>query len=440
MVIATCDNVPVMVTQPLPLIPVSDLQLGHFVLLDLGWMDHPFPRSSFRITSERQIETIRALGLTRVRIDPERSDLPLSEATPSASAAPPALAQTGAETPADTAARQRAQALAEQRRALQRCERQYHEGARRYRSLLDDMERDPAAAGQQAQALVGTMLSEIQGHGESAIRLLSDVQGERAAQHAMNVTVLALLLGRALGMDDDELQTLGLAAFVHDIGKTRLPDLVRHKDEAFTAAQLKAYQEHVAHGVGLARAMGLGPAVLQAMAQHHEAADGSGFPRGCRGDEMSRCAHVLALINRYDGLCNPLHPARALTPHEALSLLFATQKARFDRVTLNAFIRMVGVYPPGCIVQLSDGRYAVVQAVNSARPLKPRVLVHDPRTPRSEALLLDLQAEPSLSIQRSLRADQLPRAALDYLEPRPRYCYFFERAVRPDDGPTETAA
>ena len=153
---------------------------------------------------------------------------------------------------------------------------------------------------------------------------------------------------------------------------------------------------------------------------------------------MSRCARVLALINRHDGLCNPLNPARALTPHESLSLLFATQKARFDPVTLNAFIRMMGVYPPGSIVQLSDGRFALVQAVNSARPLKPRVLVHDPRTPRSEALLLDLQAEPSLSIQRSLRADQLPRAALDYLEPRPRYCYFFERAVRPDSGPAET--
>ena len=101
---------------------------------------------------------------------------------------------------------------------------------------------------------------------------------------------------------------------------------------------------------------------------------------------------------------------------------------------------MVGVYPPGSIVQLSDGRFAQVQAVNAARPLKPRVLVHDPRTPRSEALLLDLQDTPDLSIQRSLRPDQLPRAALDYLEPRPRYCYFFERALRPEGEAREAAA
>jgi len=112
---------------------------------------------------------------------------------------------------------------------------------------------------------------------------------------------------------------------VHDIGKVRLPDVVRHKDNAFTATQLKVYREHVEHGVTLAQAMALAPAAVQAIAQHHEAADGSGFPRGCSGAEMSPAAHILALINRYDGMCNPLNPARALTPHEALSRLFAMQ-------------------------------------------------------------------------------------------------------------------
>lgn len=415
----------------LPVIPVSELRVGHFVLLDLGWMDHPFPRSSFRIGTERQIETIRSLGLTRVRIDPMRSDPEPSDPAPAAEQPPAATA--GTTPPLDEAARRREQALAEQRRQLQRCERQYQEGARRYRAVLEQMMRAPETAAREAHAMVGAMLAELQGNGESAIRLLSDVQGDRGAQHAMNVTVLSLLLGRAMGFHAEELEALALAAFLHDIGKMQLPDLVRHKDDAFTSAQLKAYQDHVAKGVALGRAMGLPAGVLTAIAQHHEAADGTGFPRGSRGDEIGRTAHVLALINRYDGLCNPLNPARALTPHESLSLLFATQKPRFDATTLNAFIRMLGVYPPGSIVQLSDGRYAQVQAVNSARPLKPRVLVHDPRTPRSEALLLDLQNTPALSIQRSLRADQLPRAALDYLEPRPRYCYFFERALRTDD-------
>lgn len=282
--------------------------------------------------------------------------------------------------------------------------------------------------------MVHELVGELGAQAESAIRLLGDVQGDRGAQHAMNVTVLALLLGRALGFDAPALQALGQAALLHDIGKLRLPEVVRHKDDAFTPAQLKAYQSHPDEGAALVRAMGLDEAVAQAVAQHHEAADGSGFPHGHAAEALLPAAHVLALINRYDRLCNPHHPAKALTPHEALALLFARHKAQFDARTLAAFIRMIGVYPPGSIVQLSDGRYATVQAVNASRPLKPRVLVHDPAVPRSEALLLDLQTQPQLSIQRSLRPDQLPRAALDYLEPRARYCYFFERALDAQAG------
>lgn len=90
---------------------------------------------------------------------------------------------------------------------------------------------------------------------------------------------------------------------------------------------------------------------------------------------------------------------------------------------------MMGVYPPGSVVQLVNDRFALVVSVNSSRPLRPRVLVHDPVVPRSEALILDLEQVPELGIKRSLKASQLPKAALDYLSPRQRICYFFERAV-----------
>jgi len=112
-----------------------------------------------------------------------------------------------------------------------------------------------------------------------------------------------------------------------------------------------------------------------------------------------------------------------------LSLIFAQTKARFDATTLNAFIRMMGIFPPGSVVQLSDNRYAMVVSVNSARPLKPRVLVHDPAVEREKALLLDLETTPELGIARNVRPLQLPKAALEFLSPRQRVCYFFERAV-----------
>ncbi|MBU3998046.1 MAG: phosphohydrolase, partial [Gammaproteobacteria bacterium] len=102
---------------------------------------------------------------------------------------------------------------------------------------------------------------------------------------------------------------------------------------------------------------------------------------------------------------------------------------KFDSVTLSAFIRMMGVYPPGSVVQLVDERFALVVSVNSTRPLKPQVMVFEPRVPRHEALILDLEYSRELGIRRSLKPASLPRDAMDYLSPRQRICYFFENAM-----------
>jgi hypothetical protein len=177
--------------------------------------------------------------------------------------------------------------------------------------------------------------------------------------------------------------------------------------------------------------MGLTPGVLLVLAQHHEHADGSGFPMRLALDRLSVAARIVALVNRYDNLCNPPSLAMALTPHEALSLLFAQSRSQFDSSLLNSFIRMMGVYPAGSTVQLTDDRYALVVSVNSTRPLKPKVLVHDPRLPREEALHLNLMEHPDLGIRRSLKPAQLPADALEYLAPQPRVAYFFEAAHRP---------
>ena len=142
-------------------------------------------------------------------------------------------------------------------------------------------------------------------------------------------------------------------------------------------------------------------------------------------------ARVVALVNRYDNLCNPQSRTPALTPHEAVSMLFAQGRQSFDSTVLNAFIRMMGVYPAGSLVQLTDDRFAMVVGVNSSRPLKPCVLVHDQNLPRSEALVLNLERLPNLGIRRSLQPALVPAAAIQYLDPRPRVAYYFEPLVQP---------
>ena len=415
------------------MVDVAQLRPGMFVELALGWMAHPFPTSSFKITSAKQIDSIRALGLTQVRYVPGKSDPP--ETAPDTATAAQAAQRAAAIERERTqmleqqARKQRSAQLGLQQRDLIACERRFGQTMRQYKLALELIATRPQEATAQCRALVDGFVSELTGVEESAIRLLSDGIGDRLAMHPVNVSVLSLLLGKYLGLAADEMSDLGLAAFLHDIGKTQIPDRVRWLEDSFSSAEQKAYQAHVAQSVLLGKRMELPPGALQAIAQHHEMVDGSGFPSRIKGDAMSRPAKILALINRYEDLCNPSRPAAALTPHEALALIFAQLKPRFDAVVLGAFIRMMGVYPPGSVIQLNDDRYAMVVSVNSTRPLKPRVIVFDPVVSKHEALILDLETSPALGIRRNLKPVGLPRAAMDYLSPRQRICYFFERAV-----------
>ena len=413
---------------------VDDLRVGMFIHLEGGWLAHPFPLSNFKLSSPQQIATIRSLRLTRVRWSPSKSDLepgaadgapPVSAADDAAAAeaASAAAAQAEAETQ-----RQRHLTLAAQREALQHCQRQFAEATAACKTLTDLVPARPEVAREQSEALSRAFVDKMLGHGETCIRLLSEAAGDKASTHAVNVTVISLLLAKTFGLPEADMVDLGVGSMLHDIGKLELPDRLRHRDDHLTASEALAYQEHVVHGGAHARRMGLAEGARHVIEQHHEFADGSGFPLRLTTDRMTLAARIVALVNRYDNLCNPNIPSRALTPHEALSLLFAQGKSKFDATILGAFVKMMGVYPPGSAVQLTDERYAIVVSVNSNRPLKPQVLVHDRGVAVEDALLLNLESEPQLGIRRSVKPAMLPREVHEYLSPRPRVAYFFEPA------------
>ena len=439
-------------------IDVADLRIGHYIYLDLGWMQHPFALNNFKITSREQIDTILKLGLNRIRWSPEKSDpdpaavlSAVTDAMPKVGADGTAAAAAGPVGAREIAAAQTATAAAEeerrqrrvllntQRERLEACERQFAHASRAYRMTIDAVRANPSAARQQAEQAVSQMVGKLIEQEESAIRLLSENAGERASLHAINVTTISLLLGKSLGLDAAALGELGLGALLHDIGKLALPERMRWKDANFTSAERRLYEEHVGRGLEFARAMKLPESVQAIIAQHHELADGRGYPARLKGESIALPARIVGLVNQYDTLCNPANPTQAVTPHEAMALIFAQMKKQFDMGVLMPFIRMMGVYPPGSVVELVDGRFALVVSVNSARPLKPHIVIHDPRVPREEALVVDLEETPELGIRRSVKPLQLPKAAFDYLSPRSRICYYFERARRADADGEECA-
>lgn len=412
-------------------VDVAQLRTGLFIHLDTGWMDHPFSLSSFKIRSQDQIDTLRSLGLKQIRYCPEKSDDEALQGLNLAAVPAPVPSSAVLDMPAAKAKdplQQRRELLSLQRASLQRCERQFGEASRLFKQVYKIAHSQPVSAKDQATQLVNGFLRDITGEQETAIRLLSEKAGDESSLHALNVTVVSLLLGKSAGLNLDDMRELGIGALLHDIGKLDLPDRLRWQDEQSSPSERQLYRQHVGYGVELGKKMGLSTSAILLIAQHHEMADGSGYPSYIGNEKMSVASRIVSLVNRYDNLCNPANPVQALTPHEALSMLFVQMKSRFDKAILALFIRMMGVYPPGSSVQLTDGRYAIVASVNSARPLKPKIVVYEPQIPKEEALLLDLETMPDLGIKNSLKPLQLPRAVYDYLSPRKRLCYFFERA------------
>jgi HD-GYP domain-containing protein (c-di-GMP phosphodiesterase class II) len=417
-----------------PTIATADLQVGMYVHLDLGWMSHPFALSSFRIADAAQIASIRALGLARVRWSPEHSDTATAASRSPvrhAGSHDPAPRLPTVEVPPATAN----PSAGAQRRVANLVERQYAEAARDWRATADLTVRDPEAAGQRMAALSQALVTKMLGARELSIRAVTAARND-GTRHATNVGVLALLMGRLCGLSEPEMQDLGVGALAHDIGKTELPVALHRADPHFTAAEMARYRDHVARGLNLGERMGLSPGAMLVIGQHHEHLDESGYPQGIGGQRISLPARLVALVNRYDNLCHGSARTLAMTPHEALSLLFSQGQRQYDPALLGAFVRMMGVYPPGSVVQLTDDRYAVVESVSASRPLRPKVQVHAPGAAQDDAPLLDLSQQRTLGIRRALPAEQLPSAVREQLMPLRRAAWFFEATDTGDAAPT----
>ena len=443
----------------------DQLRPGMFVCLDLGWTDHPFVFNRFRIANTTQIEQIRALGLARVRWIPSRSTVdprsapapagvdaraaPTQEAfTPAATdtaeahdPTPPSLLPAGQGEPdTDTGSipdasdptpslhaekNAQAQRVAAQRARIQACERAYTATASRIRGLMHDLHADTDRSVGAARELIGSIVDGFSGEGEIVIHLMNEKIAEESPYfHVLNVMILSLLLGRELSLPPELLRVLGEGALFHDIGKQRIPDPVlrnprrnRHEEEFFRL--------HTVYGREMARELGgISPPARDIIEFHHEMVDGKGYPKGLKGNDIPALARVVAIANRYDNLCNPPSGIDAMTPATALARMFRDEAAAWDAAMLKRFIRLLGVYPPGSLVQLSNGNVALVITVNHADLLRPSVMVYDPDTPKEKALVVDLVDEPEVSIDLVMKASELDDAVQQYLAPRRRMSYY----------------
>lgn len=414
-------------------VAADQLRVGLFIFIDLPWFKHPFTLNSFRIKSEDQVRELRTLGVKVFRFDPDRSDpdiLPGAAAEP-----PPEVASVVPDQDAampDAAAMQeksgRVQQLAQFHQRVDHVEKAFAKATAVMRNINRNILSRPKETLEEMGGFVDQMVTAFLEHPEVALHVMGEkCGGEEVYFHGLNCSILAMMLAKSMGMAGEQGKMLGTAALLHDIGLIDIPDRVLKKNpDEYTKPERELRAMHVEYGVRIGKQVGLAPEVLAAILQHHEMADGSGYPNGVKLDKMTPLARILALVNFYDNLCNPQDIAQAMTPHEALSFMFAQKRNKFDAQVLQLLIRSLGVYPPGSIVKLSNEALAMVVSVNPQKPLRPWVMLYDPSVPKEEAIMLDLEKEVDIQISKAIRPVLLPPPVASYLNPRKRVTYFFD--------------
>lgn len=413
-------------------IDASQLRPGVHVRLPMSWLEHDFVFNSFIIADEEQARRIAAMNLPQLFCDVKRSKVqPLPKQQ-----APVTVSQSSDEEQAHLASLkaerlaeklERAKMMTTMRRRLDKAQSHYLVAARSVGGAFKSFNADPHESIWQVSEISERSTATLLADPDSAIILITEKgHSDGHAAHALSVMTLALLLGKQAGLPEEALRAIGIGALLHDIGKLAFHESILRnpKRNKFEEA---IYKTHCRVGYDNAlRAGSLSQAMLDVILHHHERIDGSGFPDQLRGEEITFASRVVAIANRFDNLTNPVDYLRAMSPSEALSIMWAKEKNGYDNNLLQLFVRAMGVYPPGSVVQLSGGRIgAVVASAAAESPLSPQVLIYEPDVPRGQAVIIDLVKESSIKIERPLRLSERSDEELDYLLPRRRISWAF---------------
>ncbi|WNJ96238.1 HD-GYP domain-containing protein [Vibrio ruber] len=411
-------------------ITVDRLQPGLHIRLPVKWNDHPFLLNSFKIKNQDQINIIKHLGIQHVYLNPAQSDtqpLPLQASEPDGE-------HQIDESAIDDEAKKlweekenRIDKLKAYRRRVVRCEKEFERSLARIRSVMNKIRNRPHDAVDEASQLVADVVDELLAEESVTLHLMnSKSEFEDIYFHSLNVSVIAMMIGRVKGFDAEKIKELAFAALFHDIGKIKVPAAIVRKQTPLTEPEKNYLKQHTRYGTDIANGIeGFPESAKRVIGQHHELMDGSGYPEGLKGDEIDELAQIIAVANAFDSLCHGNIVDEQKIPYAALSHLYKNCRNLYNFDNLSILVKFMGVYPPGTVVQLSNEMVGLVISINSNDLLYPSVLIYDPSVPRTEAPIVDL-AERELTIVNVILPAKLPDKVREYLNPRSRISYFFD--------------
>ena len=194
-------------------------------------------------------------------------------------------------------------------------------------------------------------------------------------EHSLNVAILLANFAQYIGLDEEIVGELALCGFLHDIGKIKIPDEILHKPGRLTDMEMNIMRDHVVFGITALQEMDIPERMIRTISEHHERLDGYGYPEGTRGDEISFYGRMISIVDVYDALTADRCYKPGMPSQKALQILLKDTPHKYDQELVQKFIKCIGIYPVGSLVELSDASIAMVVTHNESTPLKPLVKV-----------------------------------------------------------------
>ena len=366
-------------TQPHPVIPVNQLRPGMYVIAIASQTGAMEIAQTGLVTNRQQVDVLIRRGVLTVRVDLARSKLP-------------GIEQVVSPSPSHSAGSARPAGSGEGRelkiRRLYQEARELQGKFIRHLKAGEPIDITPLAA--VAEEMVDTMFT----HGD-AMLCLARIRAKDAylMEHSMNVAILLANFGRYLGLERNVLKELTLGGLLHDVGKIMTPDEVLNKPGKLTDEEFGVMRQHVVHSYDiLSNTAGITPTMLEVAANHHERLDGTGYPQRLKGEQLSLYTRMSGIVDVYDAVTADRVYKQGMQPTQAFRVLLKGIDQHFDAELVTKFIKCMGVYPVGTLVQLSNQRLAVVMQRNEQQPLKPmvKVIYHATQRHYLEVQWLDL--------------------------------------------------
>ncbi|WP_144392036.1 HD-GYP domain-containing protein [Pleionea sediminis] len=196
------------------------------------------------------------------------------------------------------------------------------------------------------------------------------------AEHSINVCILSIAFAKFLGLDEKHIENIGLCGMLHDVGKAKIPDEILNKPGRFTDEEMEIMKLHTTFGRDLLMSVpDHDMNVIDVAYCHHERMDGNGYPIGLEPSKIPYYAQLISIADAYDAITSSRIYDSARSSMNALDIIYKNRNLQFNEQLALEFVRFIGVYPPGSIVEMSNGEIGIVISSSLEHKLRPRVLL-----------------------------------------------------------------